>query len=96
MGEGGLAGLLDREREGENPRTISSLRAERKPCFFSISGLVQVSFSDLELNKLKKKKKQIQEKGRKYQRGESECPSSLMIMERKNPRAEIYACMHNI
>lgn len=31
-----MAGLFEREREGESPRTISSLSAEKKPCFFSI------------------------------------------------------------
>ena len=37
MGERVRAGLMEREREGESPRTTSSLRAEKKPCFFSIS-----------------------------------------------------------
>lgn len=36
MGETVRAGLVEREREGESPRTTSSLRAEKKPCFFSI------------------------------------------------------------
>lgn len=35
-GERALAGLLDLEREGESPLTTSCLRAEKKPCFFSI------------------------------------------------------------
>lgn len=40
MGEAVRAGLVERERErereGERPRTTSCLRAEKKPCFFSI------------------------------------------------------------
>lgn len=37
MGEPDLAGLLERERDGESPRTTSSFRAEKNPCFFSIN-----------------------------------------------------------
>lgn len=38
MGDPVRAGLQEREREreGERPRTTSSFRAEKKPCFFSI------------------------------------------------------------
>lgn len=36
MGEAVRAGLLERERDGERPRTTSSLRAEKKDCLFSI------------------------------------------------------------
>ena len=45
MGDPVRAGLLAREREGESPRTTSSLRAEKKPCFFSI-------FSEDQMRKL--------------------------------------------
>ena len=31
-----LAGLLPLDLDGERPRTTSSFRAEKKPCFFSI------------------------------------------------------------
>lgn len=36
MGEPERAGLVARERDGLRPRTTSSLRAEKKPCFFSM------------------------------------------------------------
>lgn len=36
MGDIDRAGLPARDREGLRPRTTSCLRAEKKPCFFSI------------------------------------------------------------
>lgn len=36
MGDIDRAGLAARDREGLRPRTTSCLRAEKKPCFFSI------------------------------------------------------------
>lgn len=42
MGDPDRAGLLARDRDGLRPRTTSSLRAEKKPCFFSIFGFLKV------------------------------------------------------
>lgn len=36
MGEALLAGLFDRDLDGDKPLTTSSFIAEKKPCFFSI------------------------------------------------------------
>lgn len=44
MGDIDRAGLAARDREGLRPRTTSCLRAEKKPCFFSIFVLFFLTF----------------------------------------------------